>query len=476
MAIWTNPEWIRHVRSLLRPSRTVTAVILPLVLCAVTYSVLTREQVGVGLYLLFFHVLIICQFVGLGLWCIYACGQALVRERIFQTFDFWRTTRLTAPELIWGMLCGAPLLGYVAVGATIPIGIISGIAAGYHPMRIVAVYLFLACLVLFLSLVALLSSMLASKLQTGFGLAVVPLSVFSLLPGLGSSPLPGLAGGNPIYVVAELLGDNRAVDAHDAVLFGFPVSLAIAAGILYSTLGAWTFVMLLRNIKKEREDIQLLSRVQLMGFAVFCNVVLYAFLDAPAQSPGTIMTLVLLLNVVIFYVIGMMALTPAERLREWWRSTRGRPWAIFAENGMSWPWVVSVAVVAILLYGLANVAFLGDAGSGVEGTKRVAMSLVIVALFAVRDSLFLQWCQFHRFRQPLVAGGLYIGLYYLVVWTLPKSEQDRVYLTPFWSMANDQVDIAPFALSLLVQGIAILALVYAIRSRLSEQSTGPAAL
>jgi hypothetical protein len=335
--------------------------------------------------------------------------------------------------------------------------------------------MFLACLALFLSLVALLSSMLARKLQLGFGLAVVPLLVISLLPRLRSGPLPGLASINPVNVLAELLGDNRAVDAHDAVLFGFPISLAVAAGILYPTLGAWVFIMLLRNIKKERGDIQLLSRLQLMGFAVYFNVVLYAFLDARAQYPGTIMTLVLLLNVVILYVIGMIALTPAERLREWWRSRRGRPWAIFAEDGISWPWVVSVAVVAILLYGLANVAFLGDAGSGVEGTKRIAMSIVIVALFAVRDSLFLQWCQFHRFRQPLVAGGLYIGLYYLVVSTLPKPEQDHVYLTPFWSMANDQVEFAPFALSLLVQGIAILALVYAIRSRLSEKSTGPAA-
>jgi hypothetical protein len=452
------------------------AVALPLVLCAVTYSVFARQQGGVYLHLTFFNLLLVSQFVALGLWCLYSCGQALVRERIFQTFDFWRTTRLTASELIWGMLCGAPLLGYVAIGATIPLGIISGIAAGYHPMRIVSVYLFLVSLVLFLSLVALLSSMLASKLQMGFGLAAVPLSVFSLLPDLRSSPLPGLAAINPANVLGELLGDNRAVDAHDAVLFGFPVSLVVAAGILYTTLGAWAFVMLLRNIKKEREDIQLLSRLQLMGFAIFCNVVLYAFIDAPSQYPGTIMTLVLLLNVVILYLIGMMALTPAERLREWWRTTRGRPWAIFAENGMSWPWVVSVAVAVILLYGMANVAFLGDAGSGVEGTKRVAMSLVIVALFAARDSLFLQWCQFHRFKQPLVAGGLYIGLYYVVVSTLPKSEQDRVYLTPFWSMANDQVEFAPFALSFLVQGIAVLALVYAIRSRLSEKSTGPAAL
>jgi hypothetical protein len=451
------------------------AVALPLVLCAVTYSVFAKQHSGAGLHLTFFNLLLVSQFVSLGLWCLYSCGQALVHERILQTFDFWRTTRLTASELIWGMLCGAPLLGYVAIGTTIPIGMISGIAAGYHPMRIVSVYLFLAFLVLFLSLVALVSSMLASKLQMGFGLTVVPLAVFSLLSGLGSSPLPGLAAINPTYVLAELLGDSRAVDARDAVLFGFPVSLVVAAGILYTTLGAWLFIMLLRNIKKEREDIQLLSRLQLMGFAIYCNVVLYAFLDAQAQFPGTIMTLVLLLNVVIVYVIGLMALTPAERLREWWRSMRGRPWAIFAENGMSWPWVVSVAVVAILLYGLANVAFLGDAGSGVEGTKRVAMSLVIVALFAVRDSLFLQWCQFHRFKQPLVAGGLYIGLYYLVVWTLPKSEQVPVYLTPFWSMANDQVEFAPFALSLLVQGVAVLALVYAIHSCLSEKSTGPAA-
>lgn len=473
--IWTNPEWVRHVRRLLRPSRGIAAVVIPLVLCAVTYDLVAREQVGVGLYLLFFHVLIICQFFGFGLWCIYSCGQALVRERIFQTFDFWRTTRLTASELIWGMLYGVPIRGYVAVGVTIPIGMLSGMAAGYEPIKVVSVYLFLFFLALFLSLVALLSSMLADKLQTGFALAFVPLSILSLLPGLGSSPLPGLAGGSPIYVVAELLGNGRDVYARDAVLFGFPIPVVVAAGILYTTFGTWIFIMLLRNIKKEQENIQLLSRMQLIGFATFCNVMLYAFLDAPAQSPGVIMTLVFLLNAVLLYVIGVMALTPPERLREWWRSTRGRPWAILAEDGISWPWVAVVAIIAIMLYGLANFVLLGDTGSGVEGMKRVTMSLVIVALFAVRDSLFLQWCQFHRFKQPLVAGSLYIGLYYLIVLTLPKSEHERVYLTPFWSMANDQVELAAFTLSLVVQGIAILALFYAIRSRLNEKAIGPAA-
>lgn len=476
MAIWTNPEWIRHVRGLLRPSRAIAAVTIPLMLCVVTYSLLARQHEGMSLRLEFFHTLLICQFVGLGLWCIYSCGQVLVRERIFQTFDFWRTTRLTATELIWGMLCGAPLLGYVAVGATIPIGMVSGIAAGYNLRQLMSVYLFLPCLVLFLSLVALLASMLANKLQMGFGLAVVPLLIFSLLPGLGSSPLPGLAAGNPIYVVAELLGHGKDVYAHDAMLFGFPISLAVAAGILYTTFGAWAFVMLHRNIKKERENIQLLSRVQLMGFAIFCNVVLYAFLDAPAQSPGTIMTLVLLLNVVILYVIGMMALTPSERLREWWRGRRGWLWAIFSEDGLLWPWVAMVAVAAILLYGLANFALLGDAGSGVEGTKRVAMSIVIVALFAVRDSLFLQWCQFHRFKQPLVVGSLYIGVYYLVVLVLTEPGQDGFFFAPLSSVPSHDLALAPFSLSLLIQGTAIFSIVYAIHSRLSKKSTGPAAL
>jgi hypothetical protein len=451
------------------------AVVLPLALCAVTYSLFARYQEGTSLYLTFFNVLLASQFVALGLWCLHSCGQALVHERILQTFDFWRTTRLTASELIWGMVCGAPLLGYVAVGSTIPIGVISGIAAGYSLLQLLNVYLFLACFVLFLSLIALLSSMMAAKLQMGFGLAAVLLLVISALPRFVAGPLPGLTALNPIYALAELLGDSADLDAPDAVLFGFPVSMVVAADILYSSLGAWVFIMLLRNIKKEREDIQLLSRLQLMGFAIYCNVVLYAFLDAREQYPGTIMTLVLLLNVATLYAVGLMALTPAERLREWRRSTQGRV-AIFSENGLSWPWVASVGILAILLYGLANIAFLGDAGSGVEGTKRVAMSLVIVACFAVRDSLFLQWCQFHRFKQPLVAGGLYVGVYYLVVSTLPVSIQDHIYLTPFWSMADDHAGYKPFTLSLLIQGASICALAYAIRSRLNEKSTGPAAV
>ncbi|MBH0197533.1 MAG: hypothetical protein HP494_18545 [Nitrospira sp.] len=474
--MWVNPEWIRHARGLLRPSRVMMAVVLPLILCAVTYSLFARHQGGTSLYLTFFNLLLVSQFIALALWCLHSCGQALVHERILQTFDFWRTTRLTASELIWGMVCGAPLLGYVAVGSTFPIGVISGVAAGYSFLQLLNIYLFLTCCVLFLSLVALLSSMLATKLQMGFGLATVLLLIISALPGLVDSPLPGLTAINPMYALAELLKESGNLDAPQALLFGLPVSMVIATDILYASLGTWVFIMLLRNIKKEREDIRLLSRLQLMGFAAYCNVVLYAFLDIRAQYPGTIMTLVLLLNVVILYAVGMMALTPAERLREWRRSTQGRLWAIFSENGLSWPWVASAGLLAVSLYSVANAAFLGDAGSGVEGTKRVAMSLVIVALFAVRDSLFLQWCRFHRFKQPLVAGGLCIGVYYVFVSTLPESVQDHIYLTPFWPMANDRVGLEPFALSLLIQGASIIALVYAIRSRLSEQSTGPAAV
>lgn len=451
------------------------AVILPLTLCAVTYSLFARYQGGRSLYLTFFYLLLVSQFVALGLWCLHSCGQALVHERIAQTFDFWRTTRLTASELIWGMVCGAPLLGYVAVGATIPISVLSGIAAGYSLLQLLNVYLFLACFVLFLSLIALLSSMLATKIQMGFGLAVLLLLVTSALPNFVADPLPGLTAVNPKYALAELLGDSGDLDAPDAVLFGFPVSMVVAADILYSTLGAWVFIMLRRNIKKAREDIRLLSRLQLMGFAIYCNVVLYAFLDTREQYPGTIMTFVLLLNVATLYAVSLMALTPEERLREWQRSTQG--WqAIFSENGLSWPWVASVGLLAILFYGLANVAFLGDAGSGLEGTKRIAMSLMIVALFAIRDSLFLQWCQFHRFKQPLVAAGLCIGVYYVVVSALPKSVQNHLYLTPFWSMANDHVGYEPFTVSLLLLGASIVILVYAIRSRLNEKSTGPAAV
>jgi hypothetical protein len=60
--------------------------------------------------------------------------------------------------------------------------------------------------------------------------------------------------------------------------------------------------------------------------------------------------------------------------------------------------------------------------------------------------------------------------------TLPESVQNHMYLTPFWSMAENHVGYEPFTVSLLLLGGSIVILVYAIRSRLNEKSTGPAAV
>ncbi len=104
MQFWRNPELVRHARADLRPARALITGLLVLVICLLTaLACWSAEPDNFRLFSrLFYSWLLGMQFAVMSFWCASACGQAISRERELKTFDFLKTTRLTAGELLLG--------------------------------------------------------------------------------------------------------------------------------------------------------------------------------------------------------------------------------------------------------------------------------------------------------------------------------------------------------------------------------------
>jgi hypothetical protein len=206
-------------------------------------------------------------------------------------------------------------------------------------------------------------------------------------------------------------------------LFGMTTSFGALTLLLYAAFGAWLVLMLVRNLKKDREQIRLLSRWQAVGFAAFLNILFYAFLDPnlltgkgqDSARPEEIATMMVALNGSILFLVGLATLTPHEQLKAWWRRRLAREEGYFSESGLPWPWLVASALVA---YGLLVAEAVGLRGAITLDRWHLgtaAIQLVVLLVFTARDILFLQWCALTAMKRPLVKGFLYLCLYYIAV-------------------------------------------------------------
>lgn len=407
-----NPEWMRHRRALLRPGTATAIVAVTLMLCALTAAV-SNENVMVGMVLL-------AHLVGLPLWVGYTCSKSITHERVLETFDFWRTTRLTPRELIVGQLCGVPLMGLLAAACTMPMAMMA-VALGINPLDFILEYVMLLLFCATIGLGGLVSSMWATPFRSGRGLMWFIAGYFLLwMLSIGSITFwkHGLGTMTPYYYLGEIgthIGEINVniLAAETDLFFGTLVVPSVLLGVgLNLSLSWWFSVMLRRNIKKNLDEIRLLSRWQSIGFAMFLNLLFYALWN-PSPEPWKIGAAdnvaqgLYVLNLTTLYVIGMMMLTPHERLRVWWREWSAGRVSYLAEDGLPWPWVV---VTALCMAGPAYVAMELSHGNS-EG---FAWQLGILTVFVVRDIIFLQWCLCQNFKRPLFTGLLYLSLYYFI--------------------------------------------------------------
>ena len=459
LLFWSNPEFTRHRRAELRPVRAVTAAVVVLLLCALVgmacwsyeQNLLEGTRRGVQTFptdawktrlasmeaefarqtwLLFYRWLVGIQGAVLTFWTLFACAQSVSGERDRKTWDFQRTTRMTPLEILIGKLFGEPILVYFAVLCAAPITVIAGLLGGLSFGTVISVFVALAMASVFLGLGGMWLSTLLESRTRGVGLigALALYGLTLLAFGMFEGGLPGLAAISPLASFIDLLGHSpdSALRKFPAVLFGHEVPWLLMNVLLCASFSAWLVLMLARNLKRDYPEIRPLSRWEAVGCAAFLNFLIYALLKpAPTvdllngmarqgwfTDAKSVALFAVGMNGVFLFLMGLATLTPHERLKVWRRGRASGNSALFADDGLPWPWLAISAVVAyaLMIWGLLA----WDHALPLEmGTlQAAAIRLLLVLVFVTRDVLFLQWCMLTRLRQPIVKGVLFLCLYY----------------------------------------------------------------
>ncbi len=151
MASLKNAELLRYVRSELRPARVlalISGVVVGAVILGLGGFSGAREPSGSInqlSYWQFLHAAIfIVSSIVLALWTLISSAHALVGERTQRTFDFWRTTRLSAGTLLLGKLFGPSLGAWLQYAAALPLLLITGALAHFRLTTVLASYAIIA--------------------------------------------------------------------------------------------------------------------------------------------------------------------------------------------------------------------------------------------------------------------------------------------------------------------------------------------
>ena len=445
LKFWRNPEFIRHVRAELRPTRAITVAFVVYFLSAliglacwaqhqeildqairsaqhwggasIAYAERLQQEGNRPAWHLLARWLIGLQGGLLTFWSLFSCAQSVSGERDRKTWDFQRTTSLTSTELLIGKLLGEPILAYFGTLCVLPVTLYAGIAGGLGLRQMIAAYVSILATALFLGLGGLWISTLLETRSRGVGL-IGALAFYGLVLGtfgFATSWFPGLAAFSPLtglHSILEMRFDYRREVT--PMLFGHEVSWLLMTLVLCASFGAWLVLMLVRNLKRDYEDIRLLSRWQAVGCAAFLNFVFYALFTSGGHNPpsGEFATFMVCTNGVILFAIGLATLTPHERLKIWWRQRATGAAALFSEDGLPWPWLAISALVAYALMVWGLLAWRLSLDFHLRSLGLAALQLLVVLVFITREVLFIQWCTLTRLRQPVVKGTLFLCLYY----------------------------------------------------------------
>jgi hypothetical protein len=515
LKFWQNPEFIRHCRSELRRSRMTTVALVVLFVCGLTilgswateragrqsesepydFTVqlpsgemqrIQEPPIAVATALKSYSPLMFMQFGVLTFWSLLSCTLGISRERERNTWDFQRTTRLLPSELLIGKLLGEPVLAYFIFLCVLPVTLVTGIIGHVPLLKILLADFVTLIAAIFIGIAGLWVSSLFENRSRGIGL-IAGLAVYGIFlgsTGLADSPFSGLAGFSPLTTFLPLLG--RVPSPLRPMLLGGRIPWLLMTVLLYVTFGAWMVLMLVRNLKKDVNEMRLLSHWQAVGCCAFLNFVLYALLDptrgnAFSTAPDFVSFMVLI-NGIIFFFLGIAMLSTSERIDpESLLSTR----AFFSGNNLQWPWLMISAVVSYLLLIWGLYMWKDQIGFDRHLIGWGALSMLIVLVFITRDVLFIQWCKLTRLRSPVVKGVLFLGLYYVSVAVL-FAVLDVTSHRAATGLSNALTPAAAFtytsallpvsvAVGIVIQVMAIAFLISAIRGRVLKIDLVPAA-
>ena len=451
----SNTEFLRYVRSELRPAR-VAVIMLSTLGGALLMAMFILQQnhaqdYGPEYWGSVFGAIFVASSMILVLWSLLNVSQSVVSERTHRTFDFWRTTRLSSLTLALGKLFGAPLSPWLLYATAFPVLLLTGLLGHYRLSAIVGSYLIIALFNVALSAIALCGSARAQDSRRANIFMILAIIVVLMSVAGGNHAHFGGTGSawtsiTPTAGVAEWLQGTMV----RVSLFGMSVPSLLVTVLLSLAVIAWCLVALVRCIKFEPDQISLLSPSQVVGVSASALLFVYAafqpvgaFVTAPnlpANDPETArLTLESLLDIGLAAAIACLyfamnaTLLTRDNLRH---ELRNR---IPSEVGLRTvaPWLatglVSVVAAALALVGYRSMY----AGASPQWFNLFAMYLSVIA-YVTRDGMFLQWMVSQKIKAPVLKGSALLACYYFgsvtvaaVVAGPPNAVQMLRWLTPY---------------------------------------------
>jgi hypothetical protein len=449
LLVYRNPEFLRHLRAELRPTRALIIFCVVIAVCLLIWlgcwgsaqsqidafrraaAHFSPERLAqleqrscLEARVNFFRFLIYGQLGILTFWSLLCCAQSISGERERKTWDFQRASQLTSTEFLVGKLLGEPILAYFIVVCCLPATVIAGFRGEFGTRIILSAYLVILSCALFAGLIGLWLSTLSETRSRGVGL-IGTLAIYAFLAaavGWTDSTFPGAAAISPLVPLGQLLGVHFS--GPTPTILGKPVSWTLMSLLLYVTFGFWFVVMILRSLKTDFDQIKLLSRWQAVGCVAFLTFIICALFQpssyttftgktVPPIDSETFASTMASFNGIVLFLMGLALITPYDRLKIWWRSRRGIQ-SLFDEDGPPWPWLLISATIAYLLLVWGMFVWRNDIGGLAQyALLQGLLESITVLIFVTSDILFLQWCRLTHMRAPLLKGILYLGLYYV---------------------------------------------------------------
>ncbi len=436
MDLFSNPELIRNARSQLRLGRMLSVAAICAALSLVTgYAMAHAQNQGLppgqwGMHLL--QLVLAVQTVALLLGGSIACLNAVHREKEMNTFDFQRVTRLTPWELAIGKIFGAPAVVYFAVLCLMPVALVGAVVGGARPTFVAVAYVIL----LLGSITAHAFSTVVSLLhQRGTNSAAVLLLIFVLLtglPGRGGRLLFDTGPLNPFIAVQMVEEKSWELGAYTSTqsgygaegltipdfFFGIRLHHVPVLLFLYASFAAWFLLAVTRNLKRDPSVYELYTPNQSLALVLYINFLLLGFFRwgsfysefGSEKSAFSVQSIFLGFNLGLFPVLGLTLMRNRDQIRRRLRE--------LGDSASGW-----LAAIWPAPYLLAGMALVGLAAIGIIMWKRdpkaewdTAISifrLALIAMWVVRDLLYLQWMNLTRGRRPLTMGFVYLLVFYV---------------------------------------------------------------
>lgn len=475
-ALTFTPELLRNCRIQLRRGRVVAAIVIcaAISLSAVAYFFYspmadTPESAALNLVRTMLILQIGVLLIGGGIYCL----QSIHREKELNTFDYQRITRLKPGELAVGKLLGAPAAAYLIVLCLMPVTVIAAFVAHLSAWTLAQTYLIILLGSITYHALALMISLLVPRGSSAgailFFLFFVSMSSIDFASGAGVfaihalSPFfafqlfPGQRGRSPFATLPPL---------RDSFL-GTSVPHVLILVILYATFSGFFLLALTRNVKRDPTTYEIYAPWQGLAFVLYLNALVLGFfrwaiphfavqrggvpfspsVELQPISAGAAQIALLGIGLWLFAIFGVTLLRNRERAR---RRIRQLGTAASGWWGAMWPspYLIGGALAtgcAILAMIRFNVEEYGNWNFTVG-----MLEVSFLALWLARDFQYLQWMNLRRGRRPLVAGVLYLIIFYVCASALmvafglyrPIAAPYRAILIPSAAFALDADTLA----------------------------------